>query len=113
MLLSFLALVVYSRLNAEFDAGKNLSQLEQEALQKRLSKAERSAKVAYEQLSLSENELHSKKEELRTALNTIVELQKDSQTLKEELVRTGVALKTLADDNFELKEFLRLNSKKK
>jgi len=33
--------------------------------------------------------------------------------LKEELMKSGVALKTIADDNFELKEYMRLHTKGK
>lgn len=66
-----------------------------------------------ELLASHESELTKKKLELKTALQSILDLQADNARIKEDLVRSGMALKTIADDNFELKEFLRLNTKGK
>ena len=64
-------------------------------------------------MSALEGEVAKKKLELKTALQSIIDVQGENKRIKEDLVRSGLALKTIADDNFELKEYLRMNAKKK
>ena len=60
-----------------------------------------------------EDEVKGKRVELQEAMKSILQLEDDTRLLKEELTRTGIALKTIAEDNFELKEWMRLHSKGK
>lgn len=60
-----------------------------------------------------ESDVSKKKLELKTAHQSIIDLQQENKRIKEDLVRSGLALKTIADDNFELKEYLRMNAKGK
>lgn len=80
---------------------------------KKNAKNEKAKQRMSDLLNNLEIELTKKKVEHQTALNSIVQLQQDNKALKDEVVRVGLALKTIADDNFELKEYMRLATKGK
>jgi len=79
-----------------------------ELLQRKLRKAESARSKLAEVAAQSDAELAKKKAELTVAHQTLIALQQENKKVKEELVRSGLALKTIADDNFELKEHLRM-----
>lgn len=99
----------YKQADATRLSGVSFDQYQIEALQKKLKKAEQAKEQCTLTTQQAETECNRKKIELTNALNTIVELQNDNKLLKEELVRSGIALKTIADDNFELKEYMRVS----
>lgn len=78
-----------------------------------LFQSEQARSKLSELMAALEAEMSKKKLELKTAHQSIIDLQQENKRIKEDLVRSGLALKTIADDNFELKEYLRMNAKGK
>jgi len=84
-----------------------------ESLKLRLGAAE----TANDELHLQVEQLQAAQsvrlEQLDTARRLLDEAKRDQKLLKDELVRSGLALKALADDNYEMKEFIRLAGARK
>ncbi len=71
-------------------------------IEKKLRKSEAARAKLAEVASSLESEILKKKAELATAHQSLIALQGENKRVKEELVRSGLALKTIADDNFEV-----------
>ena len=93
--------------------GKGVEWVGEEEWRKRVERLKREKERLERERKEMEDEVRGKRVELQEAMKTIVQLEDDTRLLKEELTRTGIALKTIAEDNFELKEWMRLHSKGK
>jgi len=92
---------------------KGVEWVGEEEWRKRVERLKRDKERCEREKKELEDEVRGKRVELQEAMKSIVGLEDDTRLLKEELTRTGIALKTIAEDNFELKEWMRLHSKGK
>jgi len=112
-----------SRMQAEIDTQKLLlsqatenkpveySQLE--LLHKKLLRSEKAREQLQREIEAYETKINKFIKETEKAQNEAKQQKIDNELLKQDLIKQGIALKTIADDNFELKEWLRLNTKGK
>ena len=92
---------------------KGVEWVGEEEWRKRVERLRREKDKCERERKEMEDEVRGKRVELQEAMKSVVQLEDDTRVLKEELTRTGIALKTIAEDNFELKEWMRLHSKGK
>ena len=92
---------------------KGVEWVGEEEWRKRVERLKREKERCEREKKEMDDEVRGKRVELQEAMKTILQLEDDTRLLKEELTRTGIALKTIAEDNFELKEWMRLHSKGK
>ena len=91
---------------------KGVEYVQLEVLSKRLSKSERAREALRRQVSEMEEEQARWRKRLDEAQRQLREREEECQLLKAEVVREGIALKEIAQDHWETKEWLRLNAKK-
>ena len=93
--------------------GKGVDFMEAEELRKRVDRLKREKEAAEKAKADMEDELAGARQLQQEAQRKAEQLEEDVKAVKEELTRSGLALKTIAEDNFELKEWMRLNTKGK
>jgi hypothetical protein len=92
--------------------GKGVEMAQLELLNKKLLKSERMRQQMKHQMGEQEDEVNRWKGKMQDAIKEKDELIRDNELLKDEVVKQGIALKEIAQNNWELKEWLRLNVKK-
>ena len=91
---------------------KGVEYVQLETLSKKLSKSERTREAMRRQLSERQEDEERWKKRLEEAQKLLRERDEECELLKAEVVREGIALKEIAHDHWETKEWLRLNVKK-
>ena len=91
---------------------KGVEYVQLEVLSKKLSKSERMRETLRRQVSEREEEEARWKKRLEDAQKLLREKEEECELLKAEVVREGIALKEIAQDHWETKEWLRLNVNK-
>jgi hypothetical protein len=97
----------------ERNSGLSEEQQDLQATEKKLIKLNKKYNALAENYNILELEMTKTKVQLNQAKQTILQLQDENKKTNNQLLDTGIALKTIAADNFELKEFIRLNTKGK
>jgi DNA repair exonuclease SbcCD ATPase subunit len=95
---------------ATADKGPDAAQLE--LLQRRLLKSERMRAAVKKAMAEMEDEHSRFQQRLDAAVAEREQLKRDNELLKDELVKQGLALKEIAQDHWEMKEWVRLQAKK-
>ena len=91
---------------------KGVEYVQLEVLSKKLSKSERMRETMRKQMSEMEEEQARWKKRLEEAQKLLRDREEECELLKGEVVREGMALKEIAQTNWEMKEWLRMNVKK-
>ena len=91
---------------------KGVEYVQLEVLSKKLSKSERTRETMRRQLAEMDEEQARWKKRLEEGQQSLKEKEEECDLLKAEVVREGIALKEIAQNNWELKEWLRMNVKK-
>lgn len=86
----------------------SLEWLKYTSLHARYTRSESTRLRLTESLNLLENKYNTTVSELDSLKKENTALIKDLKAVKADLIRNGIALKTLADDNFEMKEYMRM-----